>query len=142
MSEHNPRPLAAEEAKEIVSNVIRARGMRSDFFGPKLFSDPAWDLLLALFQLELKHQRIATSELASAVGLPATTAVRWLDVLDREKLVRRKPDPFDARRIFVELTPRGSGAMQQWIGMSIKGDQTTGDQRVVDLLSRIYGDRQ
>lgn len=138
MAEHSPRPLVAAEAEEAVSQIICARRKRANLLGPQLFSDPAWDMLLALFQAELRQQSLATYELAKVTCVPATTALRWIDVLEREGLLRRRPDPLDARRIFVGLSARGSAAMQQWLQMWLEGHPSSvGSSSITDLLTRI-----
>lgn len=103
---------------EAVHSVIRARAVRLQLFDADLFADPAWDMLLHLFAQELEHQRVAVSKLCEASGAPETTALRHLGALVRRGLVTRRPDERDARRVWVELSPAGSGAMRryfQWL---------------------------
>lgn len=45
--------------------------------------------------------------LAAAEGVRAPTMSRLVDVLERDGLARRRPDPRDARSVHVEPTPRG-----------------------------------
>ena len=101
------------EAKWI-RNLLRARARRTDFIRPRLFSDPAWDMLLALYAAELEQVRLTIAGLTSASRVPATTALRWMNVLLREGLVQRKDDPVDGRRSFVELSSEGVQAMRAY----------------------------
>jgi DNA-binding MarR family transcriptional regulator len=94
--------------------VIRARSRRSVYFSSKLFSDPAWDLLLNLYLAELRQVRTAVTDLGNLAGVPPTTSLRWIDALMKEGLVIRQQDPYDARRWFVRLTTRGSEAMRSY----------------------------
>ena len=142
MAEHNPRRLAPAEAGELVSHIIRVRRLRVNLFRPQLFADPAWDVLLELFHADLREHRMETSELAEATSLPASTAGRWIGLLDREGLLRQFPHPLDARRIFVELSARGSNAMRRWLEMWIESHRPPDmDRGIANLLGSIYGDR-
>ena len=105
--------LRLAEAKWL-REVIRARSRRSVYFSSKLFSDPAWDLLLNLYLAELRQLRIAVTDLGSLAGIPLTTVLRWIDALMKEGLIVRQKDPYDARRVFVGLTNVGSDAMRNY----------------------------
>lgn len=104
------RELSAER----VRNVLRARRLRAHFFPDDLFADPAWDMLLDLFYAELAQHRVAVSSLCVAAAVPPTTALRWLTTLVNRGLVVRRPDPRDARRVFVELAPDASAALHRY----------------------------
>ena len=139
MTELNSRPLAAADALTAVSRIIEARRVRESFFRAGLFSEPAWDILLALFLGELRQQRIATSDLARTLAISLTVALRWIDALEQEGLVRRYPD----RMTFVSLSARGSTTMHSWLARSIElqKKRPTGEDQVLNLLSRIHGKR-
>ena len=53
MPEH--RPNREVQAAEIVSQIIRARRFRANHFGPALFSDSAWDVLLVLLVASIRE---------------------------------------------------------------------------------------
>ncbi len=99
---------------ETVRSVIRARRLRSRFFSEELFADPAWDMLLDLFQAEIAHLRVPVSSLCIAAAVPATTALRWLKTMVAQGLFVRRADPHDGRRVFVELAPDASGALRRY----------------------------
>lgn len=105
---------AASPASTIVRREIQARRNRDSIFGEGLFADPAWDILLELYAAQLAQRRVPTSELSRAAAVPATTALRWIEKLDRVGWVRRHADPYDARRVFVELTPTATAAMERY----------------------------
>lgn len=98
-----------------VRSMIAARRRRSRFFSSELFADPAWDILLDLFHSELEQRRTTVSSLCVAACVPATTALRWIKTLTDAGLLSRRADPFDGRRIYVELTGKASQAMQAFI---------------------------
>jgi DNA-binding MarR family transcriptional regulator len=114
-----PVPVAANAdvppvSGEAVRQVIRARRLRSRFFDEELFADPAWDMLLDLLQAEIAQLRVPVSSLCIAAAVPATTALRWLKTMTDQGIFRRRADPHDGRRVFVELSPEASSAMRRF----------------------------
>ncbi len=99
---------------ETVRNVIRARRLRARFFDEELFADPAWDMLLDLLQAEIAQHRVPVSSLCIAAAVPATTALRWIKTMTDNGLFRRRADPHDGRRVFIELAPEASTAMRRY----------------------------
>ena len=98
----------------IVGFAIRARRKRELYLPNDLFAEPAWDMLLALLHSEILRQRMPVSGLAAAAGVPATTALRQLKSLADRGLIIRQQDPFDLRRVFVELSPDASRALRRY----------------------------
>ena len=111
-----PAPSAdiPEVSVDTIRSVIRARRLRSRFFAEDLFADPAWDMLLDLFQAELAQLRVPVSSLCIAAAVPATTALRWLKTMTNQGLFVRRADPHDGRRVFVELAPAASLALRRY----------------------------
>ena len=108
-------PVAVDAAPvdaAAVRGAIRARRLRTNFFGSGLFEDPAWDMLLDLFAAELEGAAVSVSSLCIAAAVAPTTALRWVTRLTDAGLFDRRPDPQDRRRAFVTLSPRGSAAMR------------------------------
>ncbi len=123
MAEQNHRSLVSPDLARLVSRMIRAREKRAAVFSPNLFSDPAWDIMLTLFLAQLRQRRMAASDLSSATAVPLTTTHRWIDTLEQKGWLRRSPDPLDQRRVFVQLSERGSAAMGVWISDWIESRQ-------------------
>jgi DNA-binding MarR family transcriptional regulator len=108
------RPTTAAATELEVRAVQALRRKRGAFFDPALFADPAWDILLELYAAELGQQRVTVSNLCKAVAAPATTALRWIDALERRGIIRRTGDPTDRRRFFVALAPDAFVAMNRF----------------------------
>ena len=143
MAEHNQRALVAAHLVRIVSEMIRSRKKRAAVFSQSLFSDPAWDIVLTLFLAQIRKERITTSEVSNTTSIPLTTVHRWIETLEQKGWAGRTPDPNDQRRLFVELSPRGSTAMCSWLDDWLEGQSSeTDDGRVRDLLARIDRDRR
>ena len=109
-----PSAAEADIPAERVKSVIHARRLRSHFFAGDLFADPAWDMLLDLLYADLIHQRVSVSSLCVAAAVPATTALRWLNTLVKQRIVVRRDDPHDGRRVFIELSPHARSALRQY----------------------------
>jgi hypothetical protein len=100
-------------AASLVDQFIRLRRRRDTIFGIGLFADPAWDMLLDLFLARERGLRpISTSSLCIAAAVPATTALRRIDILVRQGLLSRHADPKDGRRVFIRLTDMAWHKMQ------------------------------
>ena len=99
---------------DTVRQVIRARRLRARFFDEELFADPAWDMLLDLLQAEIAQHRVPVSSLCIAASVPATTALRWIKTMTDVGLFKRRADPRDGRRVFVELSSSASDLLRRY----------------------------
>ena len=99
---------------ELIAQIIKARRTRDDFFGSNLFADPAWDMLLQAYRSELSQVRLSITALCSSAGAPQSTALRWLTKLVDDGWLIRNDDPFDGRRSWVKLSPKGLTAMARY----------------------------
>ncbi|MBW8910415.1 MAG: winged helix DNA-binding protein, partial [Sphingomonas sp.] len=104
-----------------IREMIRSRRLRDDLFGAGLFADPAWDILLDLSAAKIEGRSVAVSSLCIAAAVPATTALRWIKQLTEAGLLRRVADPFDGRRIFIELTDAAAAAMMSYFAATSNG---------------------
>lgn len=112
----------APPSGEKVANVIRARHLRHRYFPEMLFGEPAWDMLLELLDAELDARQVTITNLCEAAGVPGSVGMRWLNSLVAEKLVRRRPDPYNALCEFIELEPRTSTAFRRYFEDLARGD--------------------
>lgn len=97
-----------------VRAMLTARRKRETAFGKDLFADPAWDMLLELYWAELTSRQVSTTELCIGSAVPPTTALRWIEKLERDAWIVRKHDHLDARRLWVALAPRGAETMNRY----------------------------
>ena len=111
---------AALPDPRLVRNIIRARQSRIRFFGNDLFADPAWDMLLDLAVARVEHRRVSVTSLCIASGIPTTTALRWIKLLNRAGLVERIEDDTDRRRPFVTLTEGGAESIARYFDSVVK----------------------
>lgn len=108
------RERSSRVAARDVHAVIRARRERTQFFRADLFADPAWDILLELYLADLAQRRVSISSLCIGAAVPATTALRWINTLEKEGLLRRNNDPFDGRRVYASLSETGLNKMDAY----------------------------
>lgn len=98
-----------------IRNLLAARRARARFFNDELFSDPAWEILLAAYAARLDQQRRSVTDISSASAVPHSTALRWIQKLETDGLLIRKPDPLDLRRYWLEISDDGAEAMQKYL---------------------------
>lgn len=98
----------------LVRRIIRYRQMRAQHFGPDLFADPVWDMLLDLAAARAEHRLVSVTSLCIASGVPSTTALRYIGVLEELGLIERTADARDRRRRFVALSRKGALAMARY----------------------------
>jgi DNA-binding MarR family transcriptional regulator len=103
---------------EVVRGICELRRARQDAFPGKLFSDPSWDILLNLYAAHLDSQRLSITRLTRLCGVPPTTALRRLALLQDKRLITRTADPFDARRVYVGMSDSGAEAMDRCFAVS------------------------
>lgn len=97
-----------------IREILRQRRNRDRFFDAELFADPAWDILLELYAAELGQLRISVGSVCNGSSVPPTTALRWINLLERKGLIQRRADPRDARRVFLSLSSSALQAMESY----------------------------
>mgnify|MGYP000315486358 CR=1 FL=1 len=97
-----------------VRRILYRRGLRTKYFGSRLFADPAWDMLLDLAAAHAENKRVSVSSLCIASGVPPTTALRWINEMIAGGWLVRRQDELDRRRAFVELSDRAMRALADY----------------------------
>ena len=108
-------PRAPLPDPRLVRRIIRQRQLRTQFFGPELFADPAWDILLDLTAARAEHIRVSVTSLCIASGVPPTTALRWISQMIDAGLLERIEDDSDRRRAFIQLSEKAAEAMARYV---------------------------
>jgi DNA-binding MarR family transcriptional regulator len=89
-------------------------------FGQSMFGEAAWDMLLALYILDISGQRQTVGSLLHFSGTPMSTAKRWLDYLSAHDLVRREAHPTDRRTAFIGLSDRARERLDLYFSETIE----------------------
>ena len=105
------RNLLREHARQI----RYSRGLRGDLFDLNLFGEPAWEIILTLYTIDSDRRRLHTRELSELSGVALTTVLRWLDYLEEQGFIARRPNPHDQRMVYIELAQKGRNAMDEYL---------------------------
>jgi len=115
---HIPSPFTGpsddEVSRETVRLHVHARRLRERYFDEGLFANPAWDMVLDLFDCELSGRPVSVSSLCLASGVPQTTALRRINLLVKKGLFIRRDDPEDGRRVLIQLSPEANIAIRRY----------------------------
>lgn len=89
---------------EAAKRHYQGRRQRSVMFGEThLFGEPVWDMLIDLFIAAEENKEVSVSSLCIAADVPATTALRYITMLEDMKLIERSCDGTDRRRFYLSL---------------------------------------
>lgn len=119
VSPRSRRVFLLEEAR---SEQKRRDHRRQVFGNLGILNDPAWDIMLELYIAHATGNQLYASAVGAEAGIPQSTALRWLTVLEKEGLLRRRFDVFDKRRQWVGLTPLARALMDQHLAKASAGD--------------------
>lgn len=119
---HSPLPPAADSAaisrEELILRariVMNSRRLRFRYFKRAMFGEPAWDILLCLYITEHTEGRQPIGKLADLIEAPLSTTARWIDYLERERLVEREQHPTDKRIIYIRLLPKARELLDAYL---------------------------
>lgn len=102
--------------QEAARYVLRLRKAAKSYFGPPVLSEPAWNLMLALYSADLAHDEFRIGSIAELAGIPRSTTLRWLIKLQDGGFVALESDPRDKRAVGVRMTETGRQAMAKSLG--------------------------
>lgn len=95
--------------------MLAAHKRRSAFIDGDLLFDPAWWMLVDLYCAELRGERLSVTAVTIGSGVPDTTALRYLHILEQRGYVQRTPDATDKRRLFVTMSRTIFKAMRDYM---------------------------
>jgi len=107
------------EYADIAEQMYLERRKRDELFQiPCLFGEPAWDMLLDLLIARERSIKLSVSAVTQGSGSPATTALRYVSVLEKVGLIERATDQNDARRSWVRLSDHGFKMMTLFLDVT------------------------
>ena len=106
-------------ASDLRTLEMTLRRLRNEAFPSGYFSDFAWDILLELDKAARQGRRYVVSDAGAEVGIPLTTAVRYIAKMERDGYIEREVDITDRRRVFVSLTEKGAQALNSTFDKAI-----------------------
>ncbi len=107
--------LSDDELVELACRIYESRRQRSRYLNSSLLGEPVWDMLLALYCFTTRGRRMSVSSLCYASGVPQTTALRWVSVMEERELIARSRDRKDGRRYYLVLADKGRDVMQAYL---------------------------
>lgn len=114
-------PASAQQIMSLAKSVYQSRRRRAEHFGPAIFSEPAWDMLLVLYIYGNRGDQMSVTRLAEFSQSPLTTAIRWLDYLESQRLIMRSQCSHDRRKFFVSLSEKGQSMMTDYFRSLLDG---------------------
>lgn len=109
------RQPSKKELVRLACKLYDARRGRDRLFNSRLFGEPAWDMLLALYGLPSRGELLSVTSLGYAADVPPSTALRWQRTLIEEGLIERFTVEFDTRLQLVRLTPKGQMLLERYL---------------------------
>lgn len=106
---------------KLARQTLLCRARRAHCFNGAMFGEAAWDMLLALYVNDMSGPQHTVSDLIRYAGTPPTTALRWLDFLEKEGLILRRPHRSDGRVFLVELSDKGRQALDTYFSDASPG---------------------
>jgi DNA-binding MarR family transcriptional regulator len=106
--------VETSDLPDLARKLFHERKVRQRFFSKAMFSEPAWDMLLALYIADAVGTKQTVSRLASLIYTPMTTTMRWLNYLEKERFVLRSEHPSDNRQMLITLTDAGRSAIEDY----------------------------
>jgi DNA-binding MarR family transcriptional regulator len=100
---------------DLARSIVISRRKLSDRLDPALFANPGMDILLFLFAEGINGATVTTNACCAAAGVPRTTALRWIKLLQERGLVEGSDDASDRRVTMLGLTPAGRKALREWL---------------------------
>lgn len=104
--------------------IFAERGRRSQFFSKSVFGEPAWEMLVTLYIMD--GRRVTVGKLVTMIDAPQTTALRWLQYLERKRYVARRSDPDDKRVVCIELLEEGRQRLDAYFSTLPEGFSALG----------------
>ena len=102
--------IALKKAADLIEITKR----RSKLFSvANLFADPAWFILLDLFVRQHSGLQTSVSSACHASFSPLTTALRHIAILTDRKIIQRRYESVDQRRVLLELTDETCAEIQR-----------------------------
>lgn len=95
--------LPKEELLQRAQYEYDERGRRNAFFDGELFGEPAWDIMLDLYISSLTGRQVSVSSVCIGARAPASTAMRWIKVLEDRGAIVRNSHQSDKRVYFLSL---------------------------------------
>lgn len=103
------------ELAALARSIAAARRKLGTHLEASLFANPGLDIMLFLFAEGLHGATVTTNACCAAAGVPRTTALRWIKLLQDRGLVLGSDDLSDRRVTMLALTTAGRSTIHNWL---------------------------
>ena len=112
-----PEAVRESDARKLAARIMfETRKARSRLFPASMFSDPAWDMLIALY---IADQAPAAADLARSISASVTTTMRWIEILETHKLIVRERSPTDRRAHTIQLSQQARNSLDTLLSEAV-----------------------
>ncbi|ASJ92163.1 hypothetical protein CBR61_15305 [Porphyrobacter sp. CACIAM 03H1] len=112
----NDSSYADDACLEAAKMLQAQRQKRFSYFSNRaMFTDLCWDILLCLFIGDAEARSASLGELSGAANCSPSTALRWLNVLVEEGIVRIVNHSEHVPEIGVALSAQGHSTMRRYL---------------------------
>ncbi len=111
-----PEQNGDEELSTLARSIASARRRLTEHLEASLFANPGLDIMLFLFAEGMHGATVTTNACCSAAGVPRTTALRWIKLLQDRGLVIGSDDVSDRRVTMLALSDYGRQTIRTWLG--------------------------
>lgn len=106
----------AETALAVLAKSIAdARRKLGGHLDASLFANPGMDIMLFLFAEGINGATVTTNACCAAAGVPRTTALRWIKLLQDRGLIDGSDDVSDRRVTMLALSAAGRQTIRTWL---------------------------
>ena len=109
------RPIDLDRIS-LARSISAARRRLNDHLEASLFANPGLDIMLFLFAEGADGATVTTNACCAAAGVPRTTALRWIKLLQDRGLVHGSDDISDRRVTMLALSTVGRETIRLWLG--------------------------
>ena len=95
--------LSDDEAIDRAGSQQRLNRSMAVRLGEGFFDNPVQMMLLELFIARIEQRETTVKVLAASSGVPASTAQRWIDRMEAQRLINKQSNGGDRRSIFVTI---------------------------------------
>ena len=89
--------------------------LRGEHLPAGMAIEASWEMLLDLYESELRGEEVSLTSLGASSGMPLTSAIRRIHELEKEGMIARLADESDRRRAILWLTDDGRRAVESFV---------------------------
>jgi DNA-binding MarR family transcriptional regulator len=112
-----PLPYVDADRHRAVSLIISLRRARQDILGARSFGEPAWDIMLVLYEASFLGRPLSIATIGRRTNIKPSSMLRWVETLVAWDLAIRISDPHDRRTTRLALTAPGQSKLEAFVDL-------------------------